>query len=66
MDAERFFQTINSVNQVTIYAAVTNWCYNFASKEEKEHFLTPVNNRIMAVVKPEEVDILTGKFDDAE
>ena len=27
------FRTINSVNQVSIYAAVTNWCYNFALKK---------------------------------
>ena len=34
----RFFQTFNSVNQVSIQAAVTNWCYKFAFKEEeKEH-----------------------------
>ena len=65
----------NSVKQVSVYVAVTNWCYNFAlKKEEKEHVPTPVNNRIMAVVEPEEVDMLissptllsTEKLDDAE
>ena len=47
------FQTINCVNQVSIYAAVTNWCYKFPLKEEKEHIPTPVDNRIMAVVLAE-------------
>ena len=46
------------MNQVSIYAAVTNWCYNFALKLVKEHFPAPVNNRITAVVEPEEVDML--------
>ena len=50
MNTELSFRTTNSVNEVSIYAAVTNWCYNFALKEEKEHIPTPVNNRIMAVV----------------
>ena len=59
MNTELLFQTINSVNQVSIHAIVTNWCYNFAlKKEEKEHVPTPVNNRIMAVVESEQVDML--------
>ena len=58
MNTEQKIQTINSMNQVSIYAAVSNWCYNFVLKEEKKHNLTQVNNRIMAVVEPEEVDML--------
>ena len=58
-NTELLFQTINSVNQVSIYAAVTNWCYIFALRmEEKEHIPIPVDNRVMAVVDPEEVDML--------
>ena len=54
MNTEPLFQKINSVNQVSIYAAVAKWCYKFASKEEeKEHI-----PRTMAVVEPEEVDML--------
>ena len=60
-------QAINSVNQVSIYAAVTNWCCNFAlKKEEKEHILTPANDRILAVVEPEEVDMLTSSPNPAQ
>ena len=33
MNTELLFQTINSLNQVSINAAVTNWCYNFALKK---------------------------------
>ena len=41
MNTELIFQTINSVNQVSIYAAVTNWCYKFAlKKDDKEHIPT--------------------------
>ena len=58
MNTELLFQTINSVNQVSIYAAVTNWCYKFALKDEKEHIPTTVDNRIRAVVEPEEVGLL--------
>ena len=56
---ELFFQTVNSVNQVSIYAAVTNWCFRIALKKlEKDHIPTPVDNRVVAVVEPEEVDML--------
>ena len=45
------------MNQVSIYAAVTNWCYKFALKEEeKEHIPTLVDHRILAIVEPEEVE----------
>ena len=72
MNTELLSQTIHSVNQVSIYAAVTNGCYKFASKEEEtEHILRPVDNRVMAVVEPDEVDDIfsepgTEKPDDAE
>ena len=41
-NTEPILQTINSVNQVSIYAAVTNWSYKFAlQKAEKTHSHTP-------------------------
>ena len=50
-----------------INAAVTNWCCNFAlKKDEKEHLPTPVNNRIMAVVDPEEVEMLMSSPNQAQ
>ena len=64
---ELLFQTLNYENQVSIYAVVTNCCYNFAlKKNEKEHILTPVNNRIMDVVEPEEVDMLVSSPNQAQ
>ena len=34
MNTELLFQTVHSVNQVSVYGALTNWCYQFALKEE--------------------------------
>ena len=35
--------TVHCVNQISVYAAVTNWCYQFAlTKEEKEQVAIPV------------------------
>ena len=74
INTELLFQTVHSVNQASVYPAGTNWCCKFAlKKEEKEHIPTPVDNRIMAFVEPEEVEMLIsspnqaqGKTDDAE
>ena len=56
MNTEFLNHTRNSVNQVSVYAAVTDWCYKFTlTKEAKEHIPTPVDNRILAIVDPEEV-----------
>ena len=44
--------------KVPFTSIFTNWCYKFALKEEKEHFPTPVDDQITAVVDPEEVDML--------
>ena len=53
MNTELLFQKINSVNQVS-----TNWCYKFALKKNEKHISTPVDNRILAIVEPEEVEML--------
>ena len=60
MNTELLFPAIYSVNQVSIYAAVTNWCYKFALREEEKHIPTPVDHRILAIVEPEEVEMLTS------
>ena len=37
MNRELLFQTIHSVNQLSVYGAVANWCYQFGlTEEEKE------------------------------
>ena len=67
MNTERLFQTINSVNRVSINAAVTNCCYKSAlKKEEKEHIPTPVDHRSLAIVEPEEVEMLTSSPNPAQ
>ena len=53
MNTELLFQTIKSVNQVSIYAAATNWCYNFAlKKEENNTFLHPWTIELWLLWKP--------------
>ena len=59
MNTELLFPAIYSVNQVSIYAAVTNWCYKFALKQKEKHIPAPVDHRILAIVEPEEVEMLT-------
>ena len=59
MNTELLFQTINSVNQLSIYVAVKNKCYKWAwTRQKKEHMVTHVNNRVLAVVENEEVEML--------
>ena len=58
MNTELLFQILHSGNQASIYSVVTNWCYGFPLKEGREHIPAPVDNRIMANVEPEEVDML--------
>ena len=37
MNTELVFQTVHSVNQLSVYGAVTNWCHQFGlTEEEKE------------------------------
>ena len=67
MNTELLFQIIHSVNQASIHAVVTNWCYKVAlKKEEKEHIPTPVDNRIMASVEPEDVEMLISSPNQAQ
>ena len=37
MNTKLLFPTVQSVNQISVYAAVTDWCYQFGlSNEEKK------------------------------
>ena len=46
MNTELLFPTVHSVNQIGVYAAVTDWCYQFVglANEEKEQVAIPVSN----------------------
>ena len=49
---ELLFQTIHSVNQLSVYGAVANWCYLFGStEEEKGRACIPVDNTIFDQVE---------------
>ena len=53
MNIDVLFQTIHSVNQVRIYAVVTNWCYKFAlKKENKNTFLHQWTIELRLLWKP--------------
>ena len=45
MNTELLLQTVHSVNQIGVYAAVTDWCYQFVglANEEKEQVAIPVS-----------------------
>ena len=34
LNTELLFQTVHSVNQISVYAAVTDWCYRFGLTNE--------------------------------
>ena len=61
MNTELLFQTIHSVNQLSVYGAVANWCYRFGStEEEKGRASILVDNKILTKLKPEEVQLLVS------
>ena len=67
MNTELSFQINHSLNQSSIHAIVTNWCYKCAmKKEERENIPTPVVNRIMANVEPEEVEMFISSPNQAK
>ena len=56
-NTELLFQTVHSVNQLSVYGAVANWCYQFGLTEEEKgrvcgHFST--------MVEPEAVELLVS------
>ena len=61
MHTELLFQTVHSVNQISVHAAITGWCHQFGlTNEEKERVAIPVDNGILTIVEPEEVDMLVS------
>ena len=53
VNTELLSQTIYSVNQVSVYAGVSNWCYKFALKEEESNtFLHPWIIELWLLWKP--------------
>ena len=36
VNTELLFQTVHSVNQLSVYAAVTDWCYQFGLTNEEK------------------------------
>ena len=61
MNTELLLRTIHSVNQLSVYGAVTDWCYQFGStEEEKGRASTTLDNKILTKSKPEEVQLLVS------
>ena len=53
MNTELLFQTIHYVNQLSVYGAVTDWCYQFGStEEEKGRASTSMDDKILTKLKP--------------
>ena len=62
MNTELLFLTVHSMNQISVCAAVTDWCCQFGlTTEEKEQVAIPVENGISTVVDPEEVEMLVSR-----
>ena len=61
MNTELLFQTVHSVNQLSVYGAVANCCHQFAlTDEEKGQVGIIVDNKILTLVEPEEVELLVS------
>ena len=46
------FQTVHSVNQLSVYGAVANWCYQFGlTEEEKGRVAIPADNKNLTMVE---------------
>ena len=62
-NTELLFQIIHSVNQLSIYGAVTNWCEQFGLTEEengKEMPKESVTKDVLTCVKSQEVKLLVS------
>ena len=59
MNTELLFQTIHSVNQLSVYAAVSNRCEQFGlTEEEKGRASIPVDNKILTMGGTRRSDII--------
>ena len=61
MNTELLFQTVHPVNQISVYAAVTDLCYQFGfTEEEKRRVAVRVDNKNLTMVEPQEVQLLVS------
>ena len=61
MNTELLFQTIHSVNQLSIYGAVAKWCHQFClTEEEKGRATFSVDNKMLTSLQPEGVQLLVS------
>ena len=61
VNTELLFQTVHSVIQLSVYGAAANWCCKFGlTEEEKGRVGIPVDNKILTMVEPEEVELLVS------
>ena len=59
VNTELLFQTVHSVSQISVFAAVTDWCYQFGLINE-EQVAIPVDTGISTMVEPNEVEMLVS------
>ena len=60
-NTELLFQRIHSVNQLSIYGAVANWCHQFGLTEEEKGLANfSVDNKMLTSLQPEEVHLLVS------
>ena len=60
-NTELLFQTVHSVNQLSVYGAVANWCHQFAwTEEEKGQVGIIVDNFMLTIVEAEEMELLVS------
>ena len=60
VNTKLLFPTVHSVNQISVYEAVTDWCYQFGLTNEEKEVAISVDNGIMTMVEPEEVELLVS------
>ena len=61
MNTELLFQTVHSVNQLSVYGAVAKWCCQFGRTEEEQGRVgILVDSKILTMVEPEEVGLLVS------
>ena len=61
MNTELFFQTVHSVNLLSFYGAVANWCEHVGLTEaEKRRNNVSVNKSFLTSVPPQELQLLVS------
>ena len=60
-NTELLFQTVHSVNQLSIYGAAANWCKQFGlAEEEKGRDILSADKKMLTSIPPEEVQLLVS------